>query len=144
MLVTRFDPFTEFENMRRVFNNCPVVDTNNTQDTNISTFAPLVNTREGEFAYHIDIDLPGIKKKDINIDIKENKLTVSGERNIKAEVKEKDYYKIETSFGKFQRIFSLPDNVDIENISASSAEGVLEIVIPKMEKAQDVKKIEIK
>ena len=144
MLITRFDPFKEFENMRRVFSSYPVVNTNNTEDTNISTFAPLVNTRESETAYYIDVDLPGVKKEDINIDIKENTLTISGERSIKKEVKEEDYYKVETSFGKFQRMFTLPDNVDVENISASSKDGVLEIVIPKKEKAQDIKKIEIK
>lgn len=144
MLVTRFNPFREFENMRRAFSSYPVVNVNSTEDTNISTFAPLVNTREGEFAYHIDVDLPGLKKEDINIDIKDNTLTISGERKLKEEVKEEDYYKVETSFGKFQRMFTLPDGVDIENISASSSDGVLEIIIPKMEKVESIKKIEIK
>jgi HSP20 family protein len=143
MLITRFDPFREFENMKRTFNNYPVRNTNN-EETNISTFAPLVNTREGEFAYHIDVDLPGVAKEDIDIDIKENTLTISGQRDIKKEVKEEDYYKVETSFGKFQRVFTLPDNVDLENITASSDNGVLEVVIPKAEKDKNVKKIEIK
>jgi HSP20 family protein len=144
MLVTRFDPFKEFHNMRRVFNNYPVVNTNNNEDTNISTFAPLVNTREGEFAYHIDVDLPGVKKENIDIDVKDNRLTISGARDIKEEVKEEDYYKVETSFGKFQRVFTLPDNVDMENITASSDNGVLEVVIPKIEKNKDIKKIKVK
>eukprot|EP01155_Anaeramoeba_flamelloides_P026216 Anaeramoba_flamelloidesa817024_1096.p2 GENE.a817024_1096~~a817024_1096.p2 ORF type:complete len:140 (-),score=27.38 a817024_1096:905-1324(-) len=139
MLMTKFDPFREFANMQRVFDNLP-----KEQESAISSFTPLVNTREGEFAYHVDVDLPGIKKEDINIDIHENTLTISGERNYKEEIKEEDYYKVETSFGKFQRAFTLPKNVDIENISASSSEGVLEIVIPKLEKDVNKKKIEIK
>ncbi len=53
---------------------------------------------------------------------------------IKKETKKEDYYKVETSFGKFQRQFTLPENVDIENISASGNDGVLEVVIPKLEK----------
>ncbi|MGA1931812.1 Hsp20/alpha crystallin family protein [Arcobacter sp. YIC-464] len=140
MLVTRFDPFKDFMNMPSLMTY------NNTKnsDTSISAFAPSVNTREGEFAYHIDIDLPGMKKKDINIDIKDRRLTIWGERNFKEEVKEEDYYKVESSFGKFQRVFTLPDNVDIENISASSENGVLEIVLPKIKEDDKKRKIQIK
>lgn len=139
MLMTRFDPFRELANMQRVFDNLP-----KEQENAISAYTPLVNTREGEFAYHVDVDLPGIKKEDINIDVHEGTLTISGERNFTQEVKEEDYYKVETSFGKFQRAFTLPKNVDTENISASSNDGVLEIVIPKIEKDALTKKIEIK
>lgn len=139
MLMRRFDPFRELENMQKVFNRLQ-----DEQDNTISAFSPQVNTREGEFAYHVDVDLPGIKKEDINIDVHEGTLSISGERNFKEEVKEEDYYKVETSFGKFQRAFTLPKNVDVENISASSSDGVLEIVIPKLEKNALAKKIEIK
>ena len=141
MLLTRFDPFKEFANMQRVFSNYPA-QTN--EDASISAFTPQVNTREGEFAYHIDVDLPGVKKEDIHIDINNGKLTISGQRELKEEVKEEDYYKVETSFGKFQRAFTLPENVDIENISATGDNGVLEVVIPKIEKDKNIKKIEVK
>jgi HSP20 family protein len=71
---------------------------------------------------------------------------VSGERKVKSEVKEENYYKIESSFGQFSRSFSLPEEIDVENIHAESENGVLEIVLPKLEKAKidKVKKIEIK
>ncbi|MCD4758133.1 MAG: Hsp20/alpha crystallin family protein [Arcobacteraceae bacterium] len=141
MLVTRFDPFKEFTNMQKVFQSYPALTKEG--DTAISTFTPVVNTREGEFAYHIDVDLPGVNKDDISIDIDDGKLTISGERKIKEEVKEEDYYKVETSFGKFQRFFTIPKNVDVENITASSDKGVLEVVIPKLEKDKNKKKIEI-
>ena len=112
---------------------------------NISGFTPAVNTREGEFAYHIEVDLPGVNKKDIHVDLKDDVLTISGERKIKNEVKKKDYYKMESSYGKFQRSFTLPDNADSENIKANCEEGMLEVVIPKLKKIdKDVKKIEIK
>jgi len=141
MLITRFDPFKEFASMQKVFNNHP---STMSEDTSISTFTPKANTREGEFAYHIDVDLPGIKKEDISIDINNGKLTISGQRESKEEVKEEDYYKIETSFGKFARYFTLPENIDIDNITASSANGVLEVIIPKLDKNKNIKKIEIK
>lgn len=119
--------------------NAPVAS-----ESSLGAFTPKVNTREGEFAYHIDVDLPGVKKDDIKIDVHDNILTIHGERNYKEEIKEEDYYKVETSFGKFQRQFTLPDNVDVENISASSNDGVLEVVVPKLEKAVEKKTIEVK
>jgi HSP20 family protein len=140
MFLAKFEPFKDIHNFYKIIDNYPTIEENRA----ISRFVPKVNTREGEFAYHIDVDLPGMKKEDINIDIHENSLTISGERDFKEEVKEEDYYKIETSFGKFERVFTLPENIDIENISANSADGVLEIVIPKQEKAVTKKRIKIK
>lgn len=141
MLLTKFDPFREFANMQKMFEafNAPVAS-----ESSLGAFTPKVNTREGEFAYHIDVDLPGVKKDDIKIDVHDNILTIHGERNYKEEIKEEDYYKVETSFGKFQRQFTLPENVDVENISASSNDGVLEVVVPKLEKAVEKKTIEVK
>jgi len=140
MLLTRFEPFKGMQNFHRIIDNYPIIEENRA----IKGFVPNVNTREGEFAYHIDIDLPGMNKNDISIDIDENSLIISGERKIKEEIKEEDYHKIETSFGKFERVFSLPKNIDGENITASSQDGVLEIVIPKQEKMITKKQIKIK
>ena len=72
-----------------------------------------------------------------------NHISISGERKIKNEIKEDDYYKVESVFGKFSRSFSLPDSVDNENIQASFENGVLEILIPKVA-PKVAKKIEIK
>lgn len=113
-------------------------------DDGVSGFVPVVNTREGEFAYHIDVDLPGVKKDDIKVDIHKDILTISGERKTKEEVKEEDYYKVETSFGKFSRSFNLPENADVENIEASSQDGVLEIVVPKLSEEKHKKTVKIK
>jgi HSP20 family protein len=116
------------------------------EDMNVLVdFKPAVNTREGKEAYHIDVDLPGVKKEDINVDVKDNILIISGKRETKSEVKEDEYYKIESSYGKFQRSFTLPEKVDLENISASCEDGVLEVVIPKLQiEENSAKKIEIK
>ena len=140
MFLTKFDPFVELRNLEKRFQNS--LDTNLV--SNVSSFTPSVNTREGEYAYHIEIDLPGMKKEDISVDLNNNILTISGERKTKNEVKKEDYYKMESSYGKFQRSFSIPENVDIENITANGEDGVLEITIPKKEKTENSKKIEIK
>ncbi len=135
MLLRRFDPFKELE---KSYYTYP------TTNEGVSGFVPVVNTREGESAFHIDVDLPGVKKEDIKVDMKKDILTISGERKTKDEIKEDDYYKVETTFGKFSRSFTLPENVDIENIEARSDNGVLEVIIPKLEEAKVNKSIEIK
>jgi len=146
MLVTRYNP--NMREFRRGFDLLNSMLDNFTQEENSTLkfdFSPAVNTREGEFAYHVEIDLPGMKKEDISISLEDKTLVISGERKLKEELKEDDYYKIESAFGKFSRSFTLPENVDIENIHAEAKDGVLEVVIPKLkEEVQKVKKIEIK
>ena len=146
MALTRYDPFKELRELTHNVNSLnDVFYTQGFPQQNISSFVPDVNTREGEFAYHIDVDLPGISKDDVHIHIDNTILTISGERKTKEETQKDDYYKIESSFGKFERTFSLPDDVDVENIHAESSDGVLEITVPKMaRKTEQVKKIEIK
>jgi HSP20 family protein len=113
--------------------------------SNMVDFKPKVNTIEGKGAYHIEVDLPGVKKEDISVNVEDNILTISGERKVKTEVKEEDYYKVESSYGSFSRSFTLPEKVDIENIHANSEDGVLEVVIPKLEVVENKsKKIDIK
>ncbi len=138
MLLTKFDPFKQMRELEKNFYNYP------SSNEGVGGFVPVVNTREGENAFHIDVDLPGVKKEDIKVDINKNILTISGERKTKEEIKEEDYYKVETSFGKFSRSFTIPENVDIENIEARSDNGVLEVVIPKLEEQNSKKTIEIK
>jgi HSP20 family protein len=141
MLITPYNPFRDIREIEnRLFGSRALSE----MEESVATFTPKVNTREGEFAYHVDVDLPGVKKEDIKVDVKENVLTISGERHSKEETKEKDYYRMESSFGKFSRSFTLPDNADVENIEASSDNGVLEVVIPKMASKASVKSISVK
>ena len=147
MLVTRYNPYAR-AGMRRglgVVNQLLNHFDDVQEEGIVSSFVPVVNTREGEFAYHVELDLPGIKKEDIEITTEDNNLTISGERKLKEEVKEEDYYKVESLYGKFSRSFTLPEKIDVENIHAESSDGVLEVIIPKL-KEEDTKpkKIEIK
>ena len=143
MLITRYNPFDEFKSFSSRFNS--LLSEFEGKESPLAGFNPVVNTREGEFAYHVDADLPGVKKEDISINIKGSTLTLSGERRHKEEIKEEDYQRVESSFGKFERSFTLPEGADTENITASSKDGVLEVVIPKLKSESDkVKKVNIK
>jgi len=145
MLVTKYNPYNEVRKSFDLFNSLIQNFDAAREESAIASFVPRVNTREGDYAYHVEIDLPGIKKEDIEITTEDNVLTISGERKIKEEVKEEDYYKVESAYGKFSRSFTLPEKVDVENIHAESKDGVLEVVIPKLkEEEKKPKKIEIK
>lgn len=117
---------------------------NNEEPREVFDFIPAVNTREGKEAYHIELDLPGIKKEDVEISVDKNILTIKGKRAVKHEEEKDDYYRIESAYGTFARSFTLPEKVDVENIRAASENGVLEIIIPKLKVEKDTtKKIEI-
>jgi len=87
------------------------------------------------------VELPGIEKEDIEVNISGNLLTVKGEKKKEGEIKEENYYRLERSYGSFSRTVELPKEVQIEQARASFKNGVLEIRLPKTEEA---KKKEIK
>jgi HSP20 family protein len=81
-------------------------------------------------------DLPGVKKEDLHIDISENLLTISGEKKEEETAEKGGLYRCERSYGRFSRSFELPHEVDRDKITASLKEGVLEIRLPKSERAE--------
>ena len=85
-------------------------------------------------------DLPGVKKEDLHLDLTENVLTLSGEKKTEETVEKGGYYRSERSYGRFTRSFELPSDVDTEKITASIKDGVLEIRLPKTEKAETATK----
>ncbi len=148
MFITRYNPYNELENVRKsfeLFNSIINNIENQSERGSIASFLPAVNTREEDDAYFIEVDLPGVKKEDIEITTEDNILTISGERKLKKEAKENDYYKVESAYGKFSRSFTLPEKVDTSKIEAKNENGVLEIIIPKIkDEEKKPKKIKIK
>lgn len=105
-------------------------------------FAPLTDITENETSYNLSIDLPGIKKEDIKIEMHEGTLVVSGERKSTFEETKDKLQRYEKTYGFFKRSFTLPKMTDGEKIQARHENGVLEINIPKAV-AATAKKIEI-
>ncbi len=112
-------------------------------ERNSNAWYPSVDISEDENAFTITADLPGISKKDINMNVKENVLTVSGNRNYEKKDKKDTYYRMERGYGKFSRSFQLPDNVTENKITANFKNGVLTVCVPKSEELKP-KEIEIK
>ena len=78
-------------------------------------------------------DLPGLDKDDVEVEVKDGVLTVSGERKTEHETTKEGYHRVERAFGSFSRSLTLPEGVDAEAVSASFDRGVLEVLIPKPE-----------
>lgn len=135
MQVAKYDPAKELQGVQRGFQNFDSFLENSMSLAN-TDFNPSVNTRETKRSYHVEVDLPGVKKDDIKVDVKDNVITISGKRKTKKEVKEKDYYKLESSYGKFERSFTLPKNADAKKINVKARNGILEVVIHKLTKAK--------
>ena len=97
---------------------------------------PAVDIFENDTNIVIKAELPGIEKKDIVVDVKDRVLTLRGERASDNEVKEDNFYRRERTFGKFERAFTLPADVKVNDIKADYKDGVLRIDIPKPEVQQ--------
>jgi HSP20 family protein len=104
---------------------------------------PKVDISENETTYLLKADCPGLDKKDIEISIENGILKIEGEKKVEHKKEKGKYYHLERSYGKFCRSFYLPENIDQEQIVASMKNGVLELAIPKVEKARP-KSIDIK
>ena len=97
---------------------------------------PAIDQSEDEAAYHVAVELPGIEKKDVEISLADNVLTIRGERELDKEEKEQSYYLRERAHGTFRRSLSFPVQIDENKVKASFADGVLSITLLKTKEAQ--------
>ena len=140
MWPTVFDPFRELQDIER---RLGAVLSANKPVQKVETFTPAVNEKVTSEGYFLEIDLPGVKKENIEISVNDGVLTISGERKLEKKEESENYTRIESFFGRFERAFKLPADADLENIEAKYEDGVLKIFIPRKQKAEG-KKIEIK
>ena len=137
MNLVRWTPFGEMTAMQnrinRMFNGPYWPAGRMDDDTAMGMWNPAVDLYEKDDHFVIKAELPGVNKKDIAIDLKDRVLTLSGERSYENEVKEENYYRRERSYGKFQRVFTLPADVDSDKIKAEFNDGLLQIEVPKPE-----------
>lgn len=97
---------------------------------------PPVDVLESKDSYLIRAELPGMKKEDFNLEVKEGTLTLSGERKLEKPADGVEYHRVERVAGKFTRSFTLPQTVKTNDIKASYRDGILEIHVPKTEEAK--------
>lgn len=116
-------------------------------NTHFRTTLPSVNVRETENEFFVEVAAPGYKKDDFNVEIDNNLLTISSEKEWEQKEEDGEFNRQEFAFSTFQRRFSLPENVvNEEKINATYEDGILKLHLPKREevKPQPKKRIEIK
>lgn len=110
-------------------------------------FRPQLNIASDDQQYHISLEVPGLKEEDLVLELNANNtLSIRGEKNQEVETKEKRYYRVERSYGQFERLLALPADSDTEKLRATLTDGVLEIFLPKKPLSAadtNTKKIEI-
>lgn len=149
MALVRYEPFGLFNKFQEELNRLGLADQyrNSLDGDNSSVvtshWRPSVDIREEKDRYVILADLPGVDPKDIEITMEKGVLTIKGERESEEKESHEGYSRVERVRGTFYRRFSLPDSADAENIEASGKNGVLEIVLPKLQKVQP-RKISVK
>ena len=105
-------------------------------DTEESTWMPTVDISEMENGFEIRAELPGVSEDDVNVTVTDNVLTIKGEKRQEAETDGKNYHRVERRYGSFQRKFTLPSEVETDDIKAEFSDGVLTLSIPKPEAAK--------
>jgi HSP20 family protein len=104
---------------------------------NLASHLPFSNlAKKEDSTFHLEVDLPGVSKEDINVNVEEDILIVSAVRKFRNELTRDDYYICESSFGKIERRYALPDNIDTENIEATYEDGRLVIELQKTQRAK--------
>jgi len=135
-----FDPWRDFgslqDRINRLFDDTLRGTAEGDEQLMRGAWAPAVDIHESEEGFSVTADLPGVNKEDIKIDLKNNTLTISGEKKFEEKTPKENYIRIERSYGKFVRSFSMPNNIDSGKIKATFKDGTLELIIPKKEEAK--------
>jgi HSP20 family protein len=147
MTLVRWDPFRELEDMsdrlNRVISRPALPRTSGKETMVVADWVPSVDVSETEGEYQIKAEIPDVKKEDVKVTVEDGVLTIQGERKQEKEEKGKKYHRVECSYGSFVRSFTLPDLVDEGKVKAEFKDGVLNLKLPKSEKAKP-KSIEVK
>ena len=131
-----------FDEFNRIFNGINTYDSNKLYN---SIWQPAFDITEDDKNYHISFDLPGINRKDVDISISNDVLTITGLRESSSDHNDNYSRFNQVSYGRFEKSFYFPDNTDQNKVTAKMDNGVLALTLKKTKEAcDDVKKISIK
>jgi len=135
--ITRWEPFRELGNLQSQMNRLIQDFGRGSNDELMTTgFVPAVDVYEDEHGLTLNLEVPGLDEKDIDIRLENNQLTVRGERRFENEQKEENFHRIERRYGSFSRSFTLPNTVNTDGVTANYVNGVLKIQLAKRAEAK--------
>lgn len=135
-----------FDNIAKKYGLSHLARQNSLLDTmTYGLLKPRLDIASDETEYTLGLEIPGVELSDIKLEVSDGTLTIKGDKRLEEEERKRNYYRIERSYGAFQRVLTLPDDSDQESIRASFKNGVLTVKIAKRAIAKtDMKQIEIK
>ncbi len=140
MALIRWDPFREMsalqERMNRLMSDYRTRAPLGEEEMAQGSWIPPVDIYETKDSIVLNIELPGVTKEDMNLEVKDNTLTIRGEKKLEKDVKEDSFHRMERTYGSFMRAFTLPSTVQQDKVKAKFKDGILEIQIPKAEEAK--------
>ena len=144
MNLVRWDPFRELEGIQARLNRLfPDMPARFEDETFFAGWSPAVDIQETNDEFILKADLPDVKKEDVKVELEDGVLTIEGERKGEKEVTGKRFHKVERTYGRFARHFTLPTEVDGAHVKAEFKDGVLNVQLPKAVSAKP-KAIEVK
>ncbi len=146
MNLMKWNPAWELEDiskrLNRLFGRAHAHTESNKEMLAVADWTPSVDISETDTAYLIKGEIPGVKKEDVKVTLQDGTLTISGERKMEKEEKDKKYYCIERSYGNFMRSFCVPNDADGSAVKAEFKDGMLNITLSKSATAKS-KAIEV-
>jgi len=138
MALVRWNPAREMDHFQRDMNRFFSNHWGEREATeNIAgNWTPAVNIFEDDDQYSVAVALPGLSQDDVTVNVENNMLTISGERELEHEEQREHYARIEQHYGSFNRSFTLPSTIDVGKIEAKMKDGVLSISLPKREETK--------
>lgn len=138
MAIIRYEPYSLLNQLQREVNRVFHRGWHGSEEPGVSAadWSPAVDIKEEANHYLIHADVPGVKPENIDITVEKNVLTLKGHRDTIKQSEDKDYKRVERSYGSFFRRFDLPEAIETEGIVAKTKDGVLEVTVPKGEKAR--------
>ena len=137
MTVVRWDPFKNIatlqDRINRLFDDAFPRQTGSQEEMSTCAWRPLVDIYEADEGIVIKVDLPGVNKEDVSVEVKNNLLNIQGQRQMETTIDEDRYYRRERVCGTFERSFALRTEISPDSIKASFKNGVLTVRIPKPE-----------
>jgi HSP20 family protein len=133
MALVRFDPNRQVDSLQSEVNRVFDAFFGAPAGQSARRWVPAMDLAETDDALVLRADLPGLRRDDVTIEVKDGTLTISGERRAEDEEKSEGYYRVERAFGSFSRSLSLPRGIDPDGVTAEFTDGVLEVRIPKPE-----------
>jgi HSP20 family protein len=135
MALIKWDPFrdvAELQNrINRLFDDSFGPSGDRKDEMNVCAWQPAVDIYETEAGAVLEVELPGVGKENVTVEVKDNVLTLKGERFARSDIKPEAYYRQERCYGTFQRSFTLHHNIQPNLIKATFKDGMLEIEIPR-------------